>query len=730
MKTNNPKISVILPSFNVAQFIGECIDSVIKQTLRDIEIICVDGGSTDGTLDILEEYANMDSRIKLIHSEIKSYGYQMNLAINQANGEYIGIVETDDYIDEDMYERLYEESNNGSVDIVKSSFYHLHPNRTFPDTAKKNLPTGEFTVFDDPTILKSHPSIWAGIYRRSFLEENNITFMEAPGGGWVDNPFLFDTLFSAKSIRYIDEPFYYYREMNPNSSSNNIKDLSLSMRRMLNLFDILDKFDCEDESILATFYIRIFWHVQDLLNNHELGDQRFEVLSNINKVLKKMDSKIVKKYFGIKEQKIYFKYASPLSLIDTGVKNKNHSEDMQHLIEEHEFLYSSIAKSNENLDNNDLIEKRLNYSFKKLIQNNGLKNINIAYILIAFPVHSETFIINEVRWLKENNYNVTIFTNMDPTKSVEIDFDVDILRFNNIGELERLLITHEIDLMHTHFIYPICTNFTYPLAEKLKIPFTVFAHAFDIFIDINAKRNKAKEISRSKYCMGIFTLSNFHKNYLIKQGADKDKIIITKQATEYKVKPIKPKTNKIKNIISISRFVEKKGLDTLIDAAKLLENEDFEFSIYGFGEIEDALQAQIRDLKCNNISIKGELHPSEVITTIANADLLVSPCKVAKNGDMDGFPTVIFEAMAAGTPALATDVSAIPEIITDGENGFLTKQDNPQMLAEKIKEISKLPNEKLDVIRAKAQDDVTNISSVEKTMQKYIKTVEDWKFEE
>ena len=125
MKLNKPKVSVILPSLNVIPYIKECIESVIKQTLKDIEIICVDGGSTDGTLEILEEYSYIDSRIKLIKSDVQSYGYQMNLGMNYANGEYIGIVETDDYIDETMYETLYEYSDNGSADIIKSSFYHL-----------------------------------------------------------------------------------------------------------------------------------------------------------------------------------------------------------------------------------------------------------------------------------------------------------------------------------------------------------------------------------------------------------------------------------------------------------------------------------------------------------------------------------------------------------------------------------------------------------------------------
>ena len=104
---NDIKVSVILPSLNVKKYIRECIDSVIHQTLKEIEVIFVDAGSTDGTLEILEEYSSKDDRITLMRSDKKSYGYQVNLGIKQARGKYIGIVETDDFIDPKMYEELY-----------------------------------------------------------------------------------------------------------------------------------------------------------------------------------------------------------------------------------------------------------------------------------------------------------------------------------------------------------------------------------------------------------------------------------------------------------------------------------------------------------------------------------------------------------------------------------------------------------------------------------------------
>ena len=96
---NKIDVTVIMPSLNVCDYIEKAVRSVMEQTLENIEILCVDAGSTDGTLEILQALAKEDSRIQIINSQIKSYGYQLNLAISLAKGEYIGVVETDDYIE-------------------------------------------------------------------------------------------------------------------------------------------------------------------------------------------------------------------------------------------------------------------------------------------------------------------------------------------------------------------------------------------------------------------------------------------------------------------------------------------------------------------------------------------------------------------------------------------------------------------------------------------------------
>lgn len=385
------------------------------------------------------------------------------------------------------------------------------------------------------------------------------------------------------------------------------------------------------------------------------------------------------------------------------------------------YLNELSIKQQSNQINLTRIKKNINLLEDNYLLKKELKKLNIAYVLYGFPTLSETFILNELRWLRKNNFNVKVFSYMDPRKPVNLDFDIETYRFDNGGDLienlEKLLIEHEIDLMHTHFVFPTGTKYTFPISKKLKIPFTIFAHAFDIFVKSIASVNNIQEITNSEYCKGIFTLSNYHKNYLIERGVPEEKIILTRQASEYEVCPLIKKQNPIKNIVSISRFVEKKGLDVLIKAANLLKEEDITFSIYGFGDLENELKEQITDLNLKNISIKGSLNGSnEVKSVLMDSDLLVSPCKVAENGDQDGIPTVLFESMGYGVPVLTTSVSAIPEFIEDEKNGFIVKPNDPSELSDKIKAIMKMSSEDLFEIRKNAQWDVQEISSIDETM--------------
>lgn len=371
MMNSDIKVSVIMPSLNVGEYIEECISSVINQTLKEIEIICIDAGSTDDTLDILEKYAKKDDRITILTSDERSYGHQVNMGLEQAKGEYISIIETDDFVDENMLETLYNLSDNGEVDLIKSTFYHYNDYdknniKAEIDEFKADLPTNKkFTLEEESLFVEGHPSVWAGIYKRSFLEENEIKMVEAPAGGWVDNPFFFETAIAAKSIVYTHQPFYYYRVSNPDSSSNTFNDFSMPMTRVLDMFDILDKYKFTDAMVIERFYNRLFRYVEIILENNDGSDKNldYDTCLKIHEVMQKVDENIVINKMKFNFQKIYYKYISPLFLARFDKPEKLTDDDYDLLFKENDFLHTNVAyfrtKYNETNYQKSQIEKKL-----------------------------------------------------------------------------------------------------------------------------------------------------------------------------------------------------------------------------------------------------------------------------------------------------------------------------------------------------------------------------------
>lgn len=216
-----PKISVLVPVYNVENYLRECLDSIINQTLEDIEIICINDGSTDSSADILMEYQNKDKRLKIINKENSGYGASMNQGLEAASGEYIGIVESDDFIKNTMFEDLYNLAKTNDLDMVKSDFKYYISSKKQARTAGiiKRKYTGKvFCIKEAPILVKMMPSIWSAIYKRDFLNKNKIRFLETPGASYQDTSFAFKTITSAKRIMLTNKAYLNYRIDNSNSS--------------------------------------------------------------------------------------------------------------------------------------------------------------------------------------------------------------------------------------------------------------------------------------------------------------------------------------------------------------------------------------------------------------------------------------------------------------------------------------------------------------------------------
>lgn len=221
---SKPAISILVPCYNVEKYLRECLDSIMNQTFTDYEAICINDGSTDTTLSILEEYAAKDSRFKIIDKKNSGYGASMNKGIDAAIGKYIGIVESDDYIEPEMFEHLYKEAEEHSLDLVRCLYREFNDMkssvRIIDDSKIKLYEFGKvFEPKEQKHIFFIAPAIWAGMYNREFLNANNIRFLETPGASYQDTSFAFKVYASAKRVKVIPEVLHNYR-INENSSVN------------------------------------------------------------------------------------------------------------------------------------------------------------------------------------------------------------------------------------------------------------------------------------------------------------------------------------------------------------------------------------------------------------------------------------------------------------------------------------------------------------------------------
>lgn len=226
------KISVLVPVYNVEDYLERCLDSIRSQTFPDLEIICMDDGSTDRSGAILDSYASIDKRFRVVHKENSGYGSTMNQALALAKGEYIGIVESDDYIASDMYEKLYETAEKWRLDFVKSDYNLLWEREDGTKLLQHRALTDREDMYG--RVIEPNEELeayflekftWNAIYKRVFLLYNHIRYNETPGASYQDNGFWFQTLYFAKRVMFLQEAFYYYKQDNPNSSINSNKKI-------------------------------------------------------------------------------------------------------------------------------------------------------------------------------------------------------------------------------------------------------------------------------------------------------------------------------------------------------------------------------------------------------------------------------------------------------------------------------------------------------------------------
>lgn len=239
-----PKVSVLVPVCNVEEYVAQCLDTLIHQTLEDIEIICLDDGSKDDSGKILETYREKDCRVKVIHKENTGYGHSMNMGLRIAAGDYIAIVESDDFVELNMLETLYTVAVEWQADIVKGEYFrHQNGDDTFAGRMKDFAKEDLISIKNTPLLLNLADTIWSALYRRQFLIDNHIVFHETPGASFQDISFAIQVWINASRVWLLDTPLVHYR----------IDNLSSSMHNPDKIFWVFDEYEWAEKQIQDKF---------------------------------------------------------------------------------------------------------------------------------------------------------------------------------------------------------------------------------------------------------------------------------------------------------------------------------------------------------------------------------------------------------------------------------------------------------------------------------------------
>lgn len=274
------KVSVIIPVYNVSKYLRQCLDSVVLQTLTDIEIICVDDGSTDNSLDILYEYSNKDKRFKVIRQDNCGAGKARNTGLKVAKGKYLIFLDADDFSEKEMLEKAYQKAEKQNAEIVVfNSDQYLEENQEYHKVnwtiRKKELPPYRpmyFRNFTDNVFKVFVGWAWDKLFLRDFVIKHELQFQEIRTSN--DMRFVFMAIVLAKRIDIVDEVLIHQRRNNRDSLSNTrekswycFHDALISLKDELNkkgLYRELEK-DFQNYALHASI-----WNLTTIKGSHKM----------------------------------------------------------------------------------------------------------------------------------------------------------------------------------------------------------------------------------------------------------------------------------------------------------------------------------------------------------------------------------------------------------------------------------------------------------------------------
>ncbi len=306
------KVSVVIPVYNVESYLEDCLNSVLNQTLTDIEVICVNDGSSDRSLDILEKYAKTDERMKVISQKNAGHAAATNKGMTYATGEYLFLMDSDDIIEFNALELTYRKAKENNVDFVifkainyNNSKGEYYETKSYTMKEVYNRVKDNVFSYEDVKDLIFSMSVtpWSKLYNRKFIVDHNIIFPE--GLIFDDNIFFWEVLFNAEKIVFLNE-FLFIRRFYSTSSTNNgdlrfldsieINELIWDTFEKYNHFDyhkdylynsrirsIYNRYTKIKEEYKNTFFQEMKKAYMKILKNGQLFDDFMENIDESNK---------------------------------------------------------------------------------------------------------------------------------------------------------------------------------------------------------------------------------------------------------------------------------------------------------------------------------------------------------------------------------------------------------------------------------------------------------------
>jgi len=273
-KNTKNSLSVIVPIFNVDKYLAICLNSLCE-AIQDIsvkEVICVNDGSTDDSLSIIKEFQSKYDFVRLIDKENAGYGAAINSGLDASKGEYVTIVESDDCIIPNIHSKLIKKlEDNPDADFIKTPYLVWVDGQVTSKTKLNDAPEEPFTAEDYPAALMFPPSIWSAVYRRKFLEENNIRVIETPGASYQDTFFSSLLFLQGGKMLYHDEPYYLYRNDRMDAS----RFSKTKTREIIHIFDQIKEI-LESKNLFvgrtkqlyyAVYFKRVVWFFSTVTTN-------------------------------------------------------------------------------------------------------------------------------------------------------------------------------------------------------------------------------------------------------------------------------------------------------------------------------------------------------------------------------------------------------------------------------------------------------------------------------